>query len=305
MGTPEFAVPCLDRLIERGVRIAAVVTGVDKPVGRGHKVQTSPVKKRALAAGLPILQPENLRDPSFRDALRRHPADLFVVVAFRILPPEIFTLPPLGTINVHASLLPKYRGAAPIQWAILRGEQETGITTFFIEEQVDSGDMILQRRTPIGAMETAGELHDRLMLIGAEVLFDTVSLIAAGEVPRHKQEGTPTPAPKITRDMAHIDWAQPASEIFNLVRAMNPLPCAFTTCRDKLLRIYRVHEVRGSSANYAAGTVIRADAASGEFFVGTAAGVIAIDELQLQDRRRMSAAAFLRGFSIAREEKLA
>jgi methionyl-tRNA formyltransferase len=318
MGTPEFAVPCLDRLLEHGARIVAVVTGADKPAGRGQKVQASPVKLRALAAGLPILQPDNLRDPSFREALLRFPADLFVVVAFRILPAEIFHLPPLGTINVHASLLPKYRGAAPIQWAILRGERETGVTTFFIEEKMDAGDMILQRRTSIGEMETAGELHDRLKAIGAETLIETVKMIAAGDAPRRKQEGTPTPAPKITREMARIDWAQPAGEIVNLVRAMNPTPCAFTMHGDKLLRIYRAHEERGAMGEerkakseerevqrgLRPGAILRANAARGELFVSTASGVIAIDELQAEGRKRMGTTDFLRGYDIVHEEIL-
>jgi len=309
MGTPEFAVPCLDRLIEMGAQLLAVVTGVDKPAGRGQKVQSSPVKQRAVAANISILQPENLRDPSFREVLQRLEADLFVVVAFRILPPEIFKLPRLGAVNVHASLLPKYRGAAPIQWAILRGEKETGVTTFFIDEKVDTGELIMQLRTPIGEMETAGELHDRLMILGAEALVETVKMIAAGTVTRQPQIGTPTLAPKITREMAHIDWAQPAGEIVNLVRAMNPSPCAFTRVGDKLLRVYRVHEARGSrieergSKSPAAGAILRADAASVELLVATASGAIAIDELQLEGRKRMSTAEFLRGFSLARDEK--
>lgn len=304
MGTPEFAVPCLQRLLEHGVQVAAVVTGVDKPAGRGQKIQPPPVKARAVAAGLPVLQPADLRDPSFRETLLHYAADLFVVVAFRVLPPEIFALPPLGTINVHASLLPKCRGAAPIQWAILRGEKETGITTFFITEKIDAGDVIMQRRTEIGAMETAGQLHDRLMQMAAEVLLETVKLIAAGEAPHHRQEGVPTPAPKITREMAHIDWAQPASEVVNLVRAMNPVPCAFTFLRDKLLRVYRVHEVHGAVPGRDTGAILRSDAARGELFVATGSGVVAIDELQLQGRKRMQAAEFLRGFAVAHEEKL-
>jgi len=325
MGTPEFAVPCLEKLIANGVRVAAVVTGADKPVGRGQKVQRTPVKVFAEEAGLPILQPDNLNDPTLRDVLQRYDADLFVVVALRILPAPIFTIPPLGTINVHASLLPKYRGAAPIQWAILRGEKETGITTFFINEKMDSGEMILQRRTPIGDMETAGELHDRLKIIGAEALVDTVKLIAAGTLKLHKQEGTPTLAPKISKEMARIDWAQPSGEIVNLVRAMNPVPCAFSMLHDKMVRIYRVHEIREStgsaasgssesggvgggdreSQNKTVGVIVRADAARGELWVSTASGIIAIDELQLEGRKRLTAAEFLRGYALASEEKFA
>lgn len=302
MGTPEFAVPCLDALLDHGVSVVAVVTGVDKPAGRGQKIQPPPVKSRTVAAGLPVLQPENVRDPSFREGVQHYAADLFVVVAFRVLPAEIFRLPPLGTINVHASLLPKYRGAAPIQWAILRGEKETGITTFFINDNVDAGDVILQRRTPLGAMETAGELHDRLKHMGAEVLLETVKLVAKGEVPRLTQEGVATPAPKITRDMARINWARPAEEIVNLVRAMNPEPCAFTTLRDKLLLIHRAHQVEVAAPGYDDGTVV--SARPGELLVATGAGVVAIDELQLQGRKRLPVAEFLRGFAVAGKERL-
>ena len=311
MGTPDFAVPCLNRLLQSGVQVVAVVTGPDKPAGRGQKLRSSPVKDRAVAAGLPVLQPELLRDPRFHDALQGFPADLFVVVAFRILPPEIFTLPPLGTINVHASLLPKYRGAAPIQWAILRGEKETGITTFALSETVDTGDILLQRRTPIGDRETAGELHDRLMVMGAEVLIETIEMIASGKAERRPQEGVPTPAPKITREMAHIEWAQPAAEIVNLVRAMNPVPCAHCTLEGKLLRIYRVHEVlgsrlaeRGSIGDDRAGKVIHADASTAEIWVAAGTGLIAIDELQLEGRKPMGADEFLRGYTLAAESQL-
>jgi len=307
MGTPEFAVPCLNNLLANGVHVTAVVTGPDKPSGRGQKVQSTPVKERALAAGLPILQPENLRESSFREMLLGYPADLFVVVAFRILPPEIFLIPPLGTINVHASLLPKYRGAAPIQWAILRGEKETGITTFFINEKMDTGEMILQRRTPIGEMETAGELYGRLMMIGAEALIDTIKLIAQGNVKSQKQEGEPSLAPKITKEMGHIDWAQPTGEIINLVRAMNPIPCAFSMLREKVLRIYRVHEVREEreAQKSLAGKIVRADATRAELWIRTASGVLAIDELQLEGRKRLRVEEFLRGYAPTSEESLA
>lgn len=307
MGTPEFAVPCLNTLLANGMNVVAVVTGPDKPSGRGQKIQSTPVKERALAAGLPILQPENLREPSFREMLLRYPADLFVVVAFRILLPEIFLIPPLGTINVHASLLPKYRGAAPIQWAILRGEKETGVTTFFINEKMDTGEMILQRRTPIGDMETAGELHDRLMTIGAEALIDTVKLIAEENVKPQKQEGEPSLAPKITKEMAHIDWAQPSGEIVNLVRAMNPVPCAYSMLREKVLRIYRVHEIQAEreAQKSIAGKIVRAEAARGDLWIRTASGVIAIDELQLEGRKRLRVEEFLRGYAPTSEETLA
>jgi methionyl-tRNA formyltransferase len=262
------------------------------------------VKKLATSAGLPILQPEKLRDPQFIENLRAWQAEVFVVVAFRILPPEVFTIPPLGAVNIHAALLPKYRGAAPIQWALINGEHETGVTTFFIEEKVDTGDMILQRKTAIGEFETAGELHDRLALAGADLLIETLAQIAAGAVLRQPQVGQISLAPKITKEMAAITWQKLAREIFNFVRGMNPVPGAFTKWEGHNLKIFRTRVINDFSSGHEAGVVVRANERKGELVVQAGMGHLAIDELQIEGKRRMSAAEFLRGHQVITHEKL-
>ncbi|MCG3121301.1 MAG: Methionyl-tRNA formyltransferase [bacterium] len=298
MGTPEFAAVSLQRLLENHIPVVGVVTGPDKPSGRGLQVHPTPVKKLALQAGVPILQPDKLRDPQFVQSLNAWQAELFVVVAFRILPPEVFTLPPLGTVNVHAALLPKYRGAAPIQWALINGERETGVTTFFIEEKVDTGDMILQRSTAIGEFETAGELHDRMALLGAELLLETLTQIANGAVQRQRQSGEPSLAPKITKEQAAIAWKKSAREIFNFVRGMNPVPGAFTNWQGRHLKIFRTRVIDEISSGGAAGEVLKANFKEGELIIQTGRGHLAIDELQIEGKRRMSAAEFLHGHQI-------
>ncbi len=304
MGTPEFAVPTLQRLLEQKIPVVGVVTGPDKPAGRGLRLQPTPVKKLAASAGLPILQPEKLRDPQFIENLQAWQAEVFVVVAFRILPKEVFTIPPRGAVNIHAALLPKYRGAAPIQWAIINGEHETGVTTFFIEEKVDTGDMILQRKTAIGEFETAGELHDRLAVMGADLLVETLAQITAGAVLRQPQVGQISLAPKITKEMAAIAWQKSAREIFNFVRGMNPAPGAFTIWRGSHLKIFRTHVLNHVSSGYEAGAVVRSDERKGELVVQAGMGHLAIDELQIEGKRRISAAEFLRGHQVQIYEKL-
>jgi methionyl-tRNA formyltransferase len=304
MGTPEFAAVSLRRLLENQIPVIGVVTGPDKPSGRGLQVQPPPVKKLALQAGLPILQPDKLREPQFIQNLREWQADLFLVVAFRILPPEVFTMPPLGTINVHAALLPKYRGAAPIQWAIINGERETGVTIFFIEKKIDAGEIILQRQTAIGEFETAGELHDRLAVMGADLLLETLTQIASGNVQRQRQSGAVSLAPKIVKDMAAIDWKKSSREIFNFVRGMNPAPGAFTNWRGHNLKIFRAHIIDETSGGDEAGAVAKSDVKEGELILQTGRGLLAIDELQIEGKRRMSAAEFLRGHQIRFREKL-
>jgi methionyl-tRNA formyltransferase len=304
MGTPEFAVPTLQRLLEQKIPVVGVVTGPDKPAGRGLHLQPTPVKKLATSAGLPVLQPEKLRDPQFIENLRAWQAEVFVVVAFRILPPEVFTIPPLGAVNIHAALLPKYRGAAPIQWAIINGERETGVTTFFIEENVDTGDMILQRKTAIGEFETAGELHDRLAVMGADLLVETLAQIVAGAVLRRPQAGPISLAPKITKEMAAINWQKSAREIFNFVRGMNPVPGAFTIREGRNLKIFRTHVINDFSSGHEAGVVVRANERHGELVVQAGRGHLAIDELQIEGKRRMPVADFLRGHQVITHEKL-
>jgi len=250
------------------------------------------------------LQPDKLREPQFIQSLREWQAELFIVVAFRILPPEVFTMPPLGTINVHAALLPKYRGAAPIQWAIINGETETGVTTFFIDEKMDTGEMILQTKTPIGEFETAGELHDRMAVRGADLLVETLGQIAGGKLQRTRQTGESSLAPKITKEMAAIDWKKSAREIFNFVRGMNPIPSAFTTLQGRHLKIFRAHVIADADSGSEGGTVLKADVKQGELIIQTGGGLLAIDELQLEGKRRMSVAEFLRGHQIRNHEKL-
>jgi methionyl-tRNA formyltransferase len=304
MGTPEFAVPTLQHLLEQKIPVVGVVTGPDKPAGRGLHLQPTPVKKLAANIGLPILQPEKLRDPQFIENLRAWQAEVFVVVAFRILPPEVFTIPPLGTVNIHAALLPQYRGAAPIQWAIINGEHETGVTTFFIEEKIDTGDMILQRKTAIGEFETAGELHDRLAVMGADLLVETLAQIATDAVLRQPQVGQISLAPKITKEMAAIDWQKSAREIFNFIRGMNPVPGAFTIREGRNLKIFRTHVINDFSSGHEAGVVVRVNEHKGEFVVQAGMGHLAIDELQIEGKRRMSAAEFLRGHQVITHKKL-
>lgn len=231
-GTPEFAVTSLDRLISKGFDIAAVVTMPDKTGGRGHKVIRSAVKDYAEAKGLPLLQPEKLKAPEFVDALRAINADLFIVIAFRMLPEVVWTMPPMGTFNLHASLLPRYRGAAPINRAVMNGDTETGVTTFFLKHEIDTGDIISREKIEIGPDEDAGSVHDRLMEIGAELTCRTVEMIAEGgveAVPQLKTGGEePTAAPKIFKEDCHIDWTRPAAEIHNHVRGLAPYPGAWT-----------------------------------------------------------------------------
>ncbi|MBN2201288.1 methionyl-tRNA formyltransferase [bacterium] len=292
MGTPEFAVPGLKRLIEDGHLIAGVVTQPDRPRGRGLRVCEPAVKCAAVEAGLPVLQPEDLKDPDFLAALRGWEAECFIVVAFRILPDAVWMMPPAGAVNLHASLLPRYRGAAPIQWAVIRGETETGVTTFFIERKMDTGDWILQRRTPIGPEETAGELHDRLSVIGAECLSETVRRIETGTAVRTRQEGEPSTAPKILPEHGRIDWTRPGRDISNLVRGLSPHPGAYTFWEGRRLRLCGVHPWEGG-AGQAAGTVI--EAGCGPLRVAAGLGGVEIRSLQLECGRPMEAAEFLRG----------
>ncbi len=306
MGTPEFAVQSLRRLLDERFDVALVVTAPDRPKGRGQKVLPGPVKEFAVRHDLPVLQPANLRDPGFLQSLQRTDADLFVVVAFRILPPEVYSLPPKGSFNLHASLLPKYRGAAPIQWAVINGEKETGVTTFFLQETVDTGSVIAQERVPIGDDETSGQLHDRLAERGAGLVVKTVRLIETGSVnPVPQDNALATPAPKIFKDDCRIDWTQPASMIHNLVRGLAPSPGAWTMSGQTMLKIFHTRpellpEREGGSL--APGTIISADQQG--LIVKTGDGVISILEIQQQGRRRMSTSEFLRGYALERGQRL-
>lgn len=300
MGTPEFAIPSLNLLLENSYEIAAVVTAPDKPQGRGQTLAFSPVKKYALQKDLKIIQPEKLKDENFITQLKELNADLFVIVAFRILPSEVFTLPKLGAFNLHASLLPKYRGAAPINWAIINGEKETGVTTFFLQEKVDTGNIILQARLPINENETAGELHDRLAEIGAEIVLHTVRLIEARKVNPMPQDNTlATTAPKIFKEHCKIDWNKEARQIHNLVRGLSPLPCAYSFMNGKMIKIYKTVP-ENTHTGKPAGSVVDADK---KLVVAAKDGIIKILELQLEGKRRLNTEEFLRGFKIKEGDK--
>ncbi len=234
LGTPEFAVESLDRLVTEGFNVVGVVTMPDKPAGRGHKMFQSPVKQYALEHGLRLMQPVKLKDPAFVEELRSLEADLFIVIAFRMLPEIVWQMPRLGTFNLHASLLPRYRGAAPINWAVINGDKETGVTTFFLKHEIDTGDIIQQERVEILDTDNVGDVHDKLMHLGASLTVDTVNHILAGDLSPIPQsvllnnDAEPTPAPKIFKETCRIDWTRPALEIHNLVRGLSPYPCAWT-----------------------------------------------------------------------------
>jgi len=295
MGTPDFAVRSLLRLRESSHELLGVVTVPDKPAGRGQRVRYAPVKQAALDFDVPILQPDDLHDPAFVERLQAFDADVFAVVAFRILPEEVFTIPPAGTINLHASLLPKYRGAAPINWAIINGETETGVTTIVIKKEVDAGDMILQEKIAIGPDETAGELHDRLANLGAETLCRTMELLQRGAAQPQKQQGGATRAPKITRETCRIDWSKSNVAIRNLVRGLAPRPGAFSFLGGKLMKIYRAELADLTSGDATAGEIVELDAKTGRLIVATGGGGLQLAELQPEGKRRMTAQEFLRG----------
>src|SRR3984957_7991335 len=241
MGPPEFAVASLDAILTAGYHVVAVITAPDKPAGRGMQLTVSAVKKNALEKGLKSLQPEKLKNPEFLEELRSLAADLQIVVAFRMLPEVVWDMPPMGTVNLHGSLLPQYRGAAPINWAVINGETETGVTTFKLQQDIDTGSILLQDRFPIGPSETAGEVHDRMKEIGARLLVRTIAGLVAGTLTATPQENPAglRHAPKIFTETSRIDWARPTDEIYNLIRGLSPFPAAFTTLDGKLLKIYR------------------------------------------------------------------
>ena len=309
MGTPEFAVPSLEILVNNGFEIAAVVTAPDKPAGRGQSISQSAVKRFALSRNLPVLQPERLKDEGFLSALRALKADLQVVVAFRMLPEVVWNMPPLGTINLHASLLPAYRGAAPINWAIINGEKETGITTFKLQHEIDSGQILLQQKIVIGETMNAGDLHDEMMKRGAELLLRTVKLmegsLAEGTaLPALQQdESKVSHAPKIFRDTCRIGWQAAAQRVHNLVRGLSPYPAAYTVLvqdgREWQLKIFssRLCADEGRPA----GSCI----SDGRTFLKIQCGQGALEvlELQIEGKKRMSTEDFLRGFKLSGDVK--
>lgn len=304
MGTPEFAVASLDALTKSGYNVVAVITAPDKPSGRGMKLNESAVKKYAAEHGLPLLQPDKLRNPEFISALKSLRADLQVVVAFRMLPEIVWNMPPMGTINVHGSLLPRYRGAAPINWAIINGEKETGVTTFKLQHDIDTGNILLQERIPIGDDETAGQLHDRMKDIGAALLVKTVDGLLHNTLKEKLQSGLMHPdadqtilkhAPKIFTETCRIDWNQPVDRIYDLIRGLSPYPAAFTMLDGKTVKIFGCKKSQQQPTQPAG-----SHATDGKTFLRFFAsdGYIDITDLQAEGKKRMAVADFLRGYRL-------
>jgi len=296
MGTPEFAVPSLNALLSSHHNISAVVTIPDKPKGRGQHLAQSDVKKFALEHNLKILQPEKLRDEEFSEEIKSLSPDLIVVVAFRILPKNIFKIPKFGSINLHASLLPKYRGAAPINWAIINGERETGVTTFFLQEKVDTGNILMQKSIDIAGDDTAGTLHDKLKIIGADTVFETVELIEnnGGNPPAVKQNnGEATPAPKIFKEDCRVNFDQSVDKVYDFIRGLSPYPGAFTEYNGKVLKIYNTVKSHWDSLKGPGRFFIK----EGKLYVSTLNEFLEVTELQMEGKRRMNSVEFLNGHS--------
>lgn len=300
MGTPEFAVASLNALIEAGFTIVGVITAPDKPAGRGMKLTESAVKKYAVERGLRILQPEKLKNAAFIAELQELKADLQVVVAFRMLPEMVWNMPPLGTVNLHGSLLPQYRGAAPINWAIINGEKETGVTTFRLKHEIDTGNILLQEKILIGENDTAGEVHDIMKEIGANLLVTTVKGIEDGSLQETAQSeainefsGELKHAPKLFTETCTISWIKPVDEIHNLIRGLSPYPGAITTLNGKILKIYKSSKEKVSHGR-SPGEVVT----DGKTFLkyACADGYISVADLQLEGKKRIQVAEFLRGY---------
>ncbi len=305
MGTPDFAVETLRALVENHYNVVAVVTMPDKPAGRGHQLQFSAVKQYALSVGLPILQPERLKDEAFLQELRSYRADLQIVVAFRMLPEVVWAMPPLGTFNLHAALLPQYRGAAPLNWAVINGEKETGATTFFLKQEIDTGDMILQESLPIGDDENVGSVHDRLMTMGAKLVLRTVDLIAEGKAKRIPQpilpESEMKPAPKIFKETCQINFNQSALAVHNFVRGLSPYPAAWAKLTiggtEQTVKIYKTKSIiQASSIEHQASTILTDN--KSYLRITTTDGYIDILELQLPGKKRMDIRSLLNGIKI-------
>ncbi|MEM9527363.1 MAG: methionyl-tRNA formyltransferase [Bacteroidota bacterium] len=307
MGTPDFAVPSLEILIAAGYPVVGVITATDKMGGRGGKqLLESAVKKCAVRHGIPVLQPKNLKAPDFHDKLAALKADLQIVVAFRMLPVAVWDMPKRGTFNLHGSLLPKYRGAAPINWAIIKGEKETGCTTFFLKHEIDTGDMLLQRRLPIGPNDTAGDVHDRMMLAGAELVFATVQLIESGDFELQPQDNSlATPAPKLHRDNCRIDFYQDVHTVHDFIRGLSPWPAAWTMLNNTQLKLIRTSVEIDADAVAGAqvpGTVLSDDKTF--LKVACPGGYLWVHELQMAGRRRMRTDELLNGTTFAPDSVL-
>lgn len=297
MGTPEFAATVLKNLIETNYNIVGVITAVDKPAGRGRKLSVSAVKKYALSQNLPLLQPNNLKDLNFQKELDAWNANLQIVVAFRMLPRSVWSKPQYGTFNLHASLLPEYRGAAPINWAIMNGESKSGVTTFFIDDKIDTGEIILQKETNIEDNETGGQLHDKLMLLGANLVKETVDLISKGDVTTTRQpEKEEKPAHKLFPEICKIDWSKSLNEIFNHIRALNPYPAAWTTVRNNNMEMNtKIYDVAKeySVHNLEIGKIYTS---KNELKIATKDGFLVVLKLKLPGKKLMDTKSLLNGY---------
>jgi methionyl-tRNA formyltransferase len=305
MGTPEFAVGILDTILQHNYEVVGVITAADKPAGRGQKIKYSAVKEYALTHELPLLQPTNLKDESFLAELKALNANLQIVVAFRMLPKVVWEMPSLGTFNLHASLLPNYRGAAPINWAIINGETKTGVTTFFIDDKIDTGAMILNAETAIGESESAGELHDRLMQLGSETVIETLGLLEKGNVSTTIQQDTAEikTAYKLNKENCKIDWTKPVSEIHNLIRGLSPYPAAWCFFGDKgeewNVKIYEVSSIK-EVHSLAVGQLV---CTKKEMKIAVQDGFIQIQSLQFPGKKKMATSELLNGVQFTENAK--
>ena len=295
MGTPDFAVAPLAALAENGYEVEAVITQPDKPKGRGKTMMPTPVKEEALKHGIPVLQPVKVRDPEFVEELKNLAPDIIIVAAFgQIIPKSILDMPRFGCINIHASLLPKYRGAAPIQQAVIDGEKESGVTTMQMDAGLDTGDMLLKTVVPLDEKETGGSLFDKLSKAGADLLLETLDALENGTVTPQKQGESPTAYAKmLTKDMGAIDWNRPAKELERLIRGLNPWPSAYTKLNGKTLKIWAADVCGQTGEKAQPGTVLKAE--KDEFLIQTGEKILSVKELQLEGKKRMDTAAFLRG----------
>ena len=300
MGTPQFAIPSLKAIYESKHQLLAVVTTPDKERGRGRKITFTAVKQFAIDNNISVYQPEKLKgNQEFAEQMKALQPDLFVVVAFRILPREIFEIPKFGSFNLHASLLPKYRGAAPIQWALINGETETGLTTFKLAEKVDTGNIYLQEKVPIYPEDNFGALHDRLSELGADVVLRTIEMIESGNYQLLQQDDSlASPAPKITKEICRIDWNKSAEEIHNLVRGLSPHPAAFFVMNDKTYKVYKTRLTNDNLENISFLNPGEFLETKKQIYFGTSNGILEILEIQPEGRKRMTAEEFLRGYSL-------
>jgi methionyl-tRNA formyltransferase len=302
MGTPDFAVPTLQALVEHHYNVVAVVTAPDKPAGRGQKIQQSPVKEYAVSQGIPVLQPTNLKSEAFLEELRSYQANLQIIVAFRMLPEVVWAMPELGSFNIHGSLLPQCRGAAPINWAIINGEKETGVTSFFLKHEIDTGDLIFQDRLPILEEDDFGSMYEKLKYKGAELAVLTVQAIERGEVqPQPQQTSSETKhAPKVFKETCEINWNLPARQVRDFIRGLSPYPAAWTRFDGKTFKIFKTEVLENTAYTLAPGQ-IKTDNKT-YLHVQTAEGVLSILDLQMEGKKRMPVQDLLRGYTFKTEQ---